>query len=301
MSARALSAAGITLATIAFGFAEGVSPDDKPPVDVQNAASSPSCGTACHDENALLLPIRIVGSNPVTDITVGGKVIQAVVDTGGGAIALSEDVIRSSGGIRLRKDQEWSDALGKKYRVPQFRMPKIGIGGQTFENVPVIQATATEGHAVPNSIGGRFLSHYIAVIDYAGLSITLWPTPAKSRTDSACGKSSIPMEKTEQPDLAVGLFTTSSGRLKLLWDTGATFSMLPDTLIADRRLATTLRGDTAFYGPVELSGGGRTFTSLEFVVLPLHLPGDFDGMIGANFFMNHIVCLDYQRREVRVR
>jgi hypothetical protein len=301
MSAQALRVAGITLATIAFGFAERVSPDDKPRVDVQNSASSPSCGAACHEEDALHLPIRIIGSNPVTEITVGGKTIQAIVDTGGGTISLTEDVIRSSRGIRLRKDQEWSDALGKKYRVPQFRMPEVSIGGRTFENVSVIQATSREGHTVANSIGGRFLSDYIAVVDYAGLSITLWQPSAKSRTDSTCGKASIPMQKTEQSDLAVGLFATSSGSLKLLWDTGATFSMLPNTLIADRRLTTTLRGDTPFFGPVELSGGGRTFAPLEFVVLPLDLPRDFDGMIGANFFMNHIVCLDYQRREVRVR
>jgi hypothetical protein len=180
-------------------------------------------------------------------------------------------------------------------------MPKMTIGGRTFENVPVIQATSRDGQAAPNSIGGRFLSHYIAVVDYAGLSITLWPTSAKSRTDSTCGNTSIPMEKTEQSDLAVGLFTTSSGSLKLLWDTGASFSMLPNTLIADRRLTTTLRGDTPFFGPVDLSGGGRAFAPLEFVVLPLNLPRDFDGMIGANFFTNHIVCFDYQRREVRVR
>jgi hypothetical protein len=77
--------------------------------------------------------------------------------------------------------------------------------------------------------------------------------------------------------------------------------MLPDTLVANRGLSTTLRGKTPFYGPVALSVGGRTFMPLEFVVLPLHLPRDFDGMIGANFFMSHVVCLDYRRREVRVR
>ena len=300
-SAQALRTAGIALAAIAFSIAAAALPNDKPPVGAENAASSPSCDAACQDEGPLYLRIRIIGSNPVTDITVGGKAIQAIVDTGGGAIALSDDVIRSSGAIRLKKDREWSDALGKKYRVPQFQVPQIGIGGQTFQNVAVIQATAGEGPAVPNAIGGQFLSHYIAVVDYAGLSITLWPASAKFRTDAACGSASIPMEKTEQPDLAVGLFTTSSGRLRLLWDTGATYSMLPNTLIADRRLATTLKGQTPFYGPVELSGGGRTFTPLEFVVLPLHVPRDFDGMLGANFFMNHTVCLDYQRREVRVR
>ena len=37
-------------------------------------------------------------------------------------------------------------------------------------------------------------------------------------------------------------------------------------------------------------------------MLPLQLPSDFDGMLGANFFMDrYLFCLDvHQRREVRV-
>jgi hypothetical protein len=301
MSAQALRAAGIALATIACSIAAAASPNDKPQVTAENAGSSRSCDAACQDERPLYLPIKIIDSNPVTDITVSGKATQAIVDTAGSAISLSEDVIRSSGGIRMKKDREWSDALGKKYRVPQFKVPQIGIGGQNFQNVSVIQATARKGPAVPNAIGGQFLSHYIAVVDYARLSIILWPTSATGRMNADCGGASIPMEETHQSDLAIGQFTTPAGRLKLLWDTGATYSMLPKTFIAARRLATTLQGQTPFYGPVELSGGGQTFTPLQFVVLPLQLPSDFDGILGTNFFMNHTVCLDYQRREVRVR
>ena len=54
------------------------------------------------------------------------------------------------------------------------------------------------------------------------------------------------MEETEQPDLAVGELTTSAGRLKLLvghWSYEV--PCLPKTLIAGRRLATTLQGQTS--------------------------------------------------------
>jgi hypothetical protein len=33
----------------------------------------------------------------------------------------------------------------------------------------------------------------------------------------------------------------------------------------------------------------------------LRLPGDFEGMLGRNFFEHHVVCLDYKLREIRVR
>jgi hypothetical protein len=301
MSAQAIRATGMFAAILSLGSAAIALPCAATPLGAESAFLSSSCEGGCQYESPLHLPIKIISSNPVTEIAVGGKSVQAIVDTGGGAIALSEEVIRSSGGTRLKNDREWVDALGKKYRVPQFNVPQIGIGGRTFQNVLVILAAEREGPPVPNAIGGQFLSHYIAVVDYAGLSITLWPNSAKVRTESYCDGNSIPMEKAEQPDLAIGLFSTPSGPLKLLFDTGATYSMLSNSLIASRGLATTRQGDTPFYGPVELSVGKRTFAPLEFVVLPLQLPRDFDGMLGANFFKNHVVCLNYQRGEVRVR
>lgn len=301
MSPQVIRAAGTVTAMFSLGSAAIAFPHSATPVGAESALPSPSCEVGCQGESPLDLRIKIIGSNPVTEITVGGKSIQAIVDTGGGAIALSEEVIRGSGGTRLKDDREWVDALGKEYRVPQFNVPKIGIGGRTFQNVSVILAAGKEGSPVPNTIGGQFLSHYIAVVDYAGLSITLWPNSSKALAGSYCDGNPIPMEKAEQPDLAIGLFASPSGPLKLLLDTGATYSMLPNTLATRRGLATTRKGDTPFYGPVELSVGKRIFAPVEFVILPLQLPRDFDGMLGANFFKNHVVCLNYQRREVRVR
>lgn len=46
---------------------------------------------------------------------------------------------------------------------------------------------------------------------------------------------------------------------------------------------------------------GQEFGPLEFVVFPLELPKDFQGVLGGNFFPEHVVCLDYEKREVRVR
>jgi hypothetical protein len=95
-------------------------------------------------------------------------------------------------------------------------------------------------------------------------------------------------------------FDTPSGSLRLGWDTGATYSALAESLVASRRLATIVRGETSFYRPAKLGAAGQEFGPLEFVVLPLQLP-DFDGMLGANFFADRVVCLDWEKREVRVR
>ena len=78
--------------------------------------------------------------------------------------------------------------------------------------------------------------------------------------------------------------------------------MLPETLAAILRLPTITRGPGSppFYESAELSAVGHDFGPLEFVILPLTPPVDFQGMLGWNFFMHHVVCLDYRRREVLI-
>jgi hypothetical protein len=252
----------------------------------------------------LRLPLTIIGSNPVTVITVGDRKVQAVVDTGGGGITLSEDVIRSAGGVRLADERVWNDAFGREHRVPLFKVPVIAIGGQTFHDVVVIQASdwpKGEGPPVPNAIGQQFLGRYFAVIDYAGLTMTLWPPGTEHVASAACGRTHIPMEQTEDSDLVVTEFDTPSGSFRLAWDTGATSSAISESLAASLRLETIDRDQTSFYTPTRLSAAGQQFGPMEFVVLPLQLPGDFQGILGANFFSDHVVCLDWEKREVRVR
>ena len=266
------------------------------------ASSLLSLDAIAQSSEPLRLPLSIIQSNPVTTITVGNLTVQAIVDTGGGGITLSEDVIRSAGGVRLADERVWNDAFGREFRVPQFTMPVMTIGGQTFHDVVVMQAmenSEDQGPAVPNMIGQHFLSRYFTVVDYAGLAIILWPPGTGVEPSAACGTTRIPMEQAENLGV-VTEFDTPSGSLRLSWDTGATYSALSEALVANRRLETIVRGQSSFYRPARLSAAGRDFGPLEFVVLPLQLP-DNHGMLGANFFSDHVVCLDWKQREVRVR
>jgi hypothetical protein len=253
----------------------------------------------------LHLPLQIIRSSAVTEITVGDQTVQAGVDTGGGGLTLSEEVIHTAGGVRLPDDLEWNDASGQAYRVPQFKIPVMNIGGRIFRDAVVAQAAdwpEGEGPPVPNGIGGDFLSQYFAVIDFAGRSITLWPPDSPPLADATCGGVRVPMEETEQSGLVVSNFDTPSGTIRLLWDTGASYSMFPLSLVERSNLETILRGQIPFHTPAKLVSAGHEFGPLEFVVAPLELPNDdFQGMLGANFFTTHVVCIDYGKREIRVR
>ena len=255
------------------------------------------------------LPLTFVQSTPVTTIAVGGRSLQAIVDISGGdadgALTLSKEAIESAGGLSLGSALA-NDASGHEFTRPRFKVSSVTIGSHTFDDIRVVQAlvpTEGDGPPVPNAIGKHFLSQYFVVVDYARDSISLWPPDTRNPADVNCGSAGIPMEPTVEGLLAVSDFDTPSGRVRLLWSTGNSYSMLPETLAGKLRLATVTRGPNSpkFYQSKTLSAAGQDLGPLEFVVLPLKLPRDFEGILGGNFFEHHVVCFDYQRREIRVR
>ncbi len=257
----------------------------------------------------IVLPLTFIQSTPVTTITVGGRAVQAIVDISGGdadgALTLSKETIESVDGISLGTAVA-QDAFGHEFTRARFKVSGVTIGGHTFQEIRVVQAmdnAAGDGPPVANAIGKHFLSQYFVVVDYAGAAISLWPPDTKDPAGMNCGRTRIPMAPTAEDRLAVSDFDTPSGRVRLLWGTGNAYSMLPETIAEKLRLATVTRGPNSpkFYQSKNLSAAGQDFGPLEFVVLPLKLPGDFEGILGGNFFEHHVVCLDYQRREIRVR
>jgi predicted aspartyl protease len=250
------------------------------------------------------LALTIVQANPVITITVGDRAVQAIVDTGGGALQLTRDILNSAGAVRLGESIVSTNAMGQHAQQQRYRVPQVTVGDQTFHDIVAVEAAEASGAPIQNTIGRQFLSQFIVVVDYASAAITLWPLETKKLPAKQCGGARIPMERTaEDNQFAVGEFKTTAGHLRLLWDTGATYSTLPVALAKRLSLPTGVRGPGSppFFEATEFSAAGHKFEPVEFVLLPLELPRDFDGMLGQNFFDRHVVCLDYARREVRVR
>jgi len=249
------------------------------------------------------LRITVLGSNPVTTITVGDRPVQAIVDTGGGgAVTLSKELIDSVRGVRLPETRVSNDAFGRASINYLYRVPRATIGGQDFKDLTVLQALdhpPGSGPAVPNAIGRELLAKYFVVVDYAGGSITLWPPETRN---TSCGRRTpIKMESAENDArLAVGEFDLQAGRIRLLFDTGAQYSILPETLADQLHLGTITRGQTRFYQAEKFSAAGQALGPLEFVVLPATPPAGAQGFLGVNFFARHVVCLDYRRKEIRI-
>jgi hypothetical protein len=66
-------------------------------------------------------------------------------------------------------------------------------------------------------------------------------------------------------------------------------------------VASVVGQKSPFYNTKRLIIGGSDLGPLEFAVLPLELPSDFEGMLGYYVYAEHVVCLNYGRSELRVR
>ena len=179
-------------------------------------------------------------------------------------------------------------------------MPLVTIGAHTFHDIVAIQAPKTWGAPTPNAIGWQFLSQFFVVVDFANGAITLWPLNSVTQSRTNCGFTRVPMEHTEKDNqLAGSAFETNGGHLRLLWDTGSPNSMLSETIAQKLNIPTYFTGpETQFYQSKMLSAAGQTFRPCGIPGITVKAHWGLEQRLGNNFFDQHVVCLDYARREV---
>jgi predicted aspartyl protease len=275
------------------------------PLTVPTAAAILPAVRAAQDP--LRLPLTLLRNNPVTSIEVAGHEIKIVVDSGGGVLSLSREALTQAGAVELAgKPAIWTDAHGQAHEAPRFRVPQIRVGGRLFTNLDAIESEPIpNGPPVPNVLGREFLRLFIVLMDYPGRTMTLLsPEIADAEAEAmGCKGTRVPFERTSAPGLAITQVKVDGATMRLAWDTGATYSSLPAGVVTAYQLPVTpaVGQKPPFYNTKRLIIGGADFGPLEFVVLPLELPSDFEGMLGYNVFAQHVVCLNYGRSELRVR
>jgi len=268
------------------------------------ATALPVLGAA---DAPLRLPLTILRNNPVTTAEVAGHEIQIGVDTGGGVLGLTQQALTQAGAIELPgKPTVWTDSSGQSHEARRFRVPQLRVGGRTFTNVDAIEAhEIPNGPAVANVLGREFLKQFIVIIDYPGSLMTLLSpdTPDAEAEAMGCKGARASFERSSEPGLVITRVKVDEATLRLGWDTGATYSTLPAQVATDHRLTLTPPAGKKppFYNTKRLLIGETNLGPFDFVVLPLGLPSDVEGMLGYNVFAKHVVCLNYARGEVRVR
>lgn len=259
------------------------------------------CATAHTAAAAAVMPLSLENGNALVSARLGGVPLRLIVDTGGkGTLQLTATGLAKVQVAMRSEETTRIDAHGNRFSGQAFDVPEILIGGVAFHDiVGFVRGEATSGitGSLPADglLGAEFLRPYIARFDYAESTLTLFRDDEREAATLACAGREIPVF-----DHPLGFWvsdaTTDHGRLRFVWDTGATFSFIS----AQSASANALPVNDEVYLTRHLELGMADYGSLEFVVLDLHVP-DVEMLLGYNFFRNHVVCFDGPHSMITVK
>lgn len=235
------------------------------------------------------VPVRFVFNLPIVDVRIGGHTVPVVVDTGSnGTIWLAPDVARRVGVRFTGSSSTYYDARGNAFSARSYVIQECSLDGIQMRHVEGREfASAAEGGPeIQGIIGLGVLRHFRVIFD--------WPRAAIQLSTSNLGERekfrTVPMRWT-----SYGIETkvmVDGAELELIWDTGASASVLKFGRVAEHRLAK--HQGHLIYAAGQTQIAGAKFGPLDFYMQDLEEPPG-DGLIGANFFMKHRVLLDLDK------
>ena len=246
---------------------------------------------------AIVVSIELEKGNPIASARINGIPVRLVVDSGGGVISLRSEVIEKVAAARTGSTRSSTDAYGKKSTQTLFILDSLELGGSTFSNVEAGEASKYVAESPGDGVIGRnFLNQFLVVYDYSSRKITLFSRRDRSRADSECHGTAV-RTIPDQDGIVVSMANTDHRAMRMLWDTGATYSFVKKTFVDKHQLPV----QEPFYTSQRFTLGQQDFGPLQFVVLDLQDPSNVDGFVGYNFFMNHVVCIDPVKKEIRIQ
>lgn len=121
---------------------------------------------------------------PVIRVTIGGREVNVLLDTGAPNIMLKRELVEELG-LPISEGGEGVFAGGQRARIDRTTVPELEIGGIRIRNVPAGINAGGAGLRLPNVeiegiMGTGVLMHFLSTIDYCSGKLILAP-----RTDSA--------------------------------------------------------------------------------------------------------------------
>jgi predicted aspartyl protease len=246
---------------------------------------------------AIVIPVEIESRNPITTARINGVNVQLIIDSGGGLLSLKAETIKKVSAVPTQAAISSTDALGITSNRATFKVDVLELGSKRFAD---IEADEISGYAANSPgdgiIGKRLLNQFVAVYDYPSRKITLYSSKERTAIQRECRG----IQVDTVPDLEgaiVSMATMDHQSMRMLWDTGATYSFVKKSFADEHNLPV----QEVFYTTQRFELGQHDFGPLKLVVLDLKAPGNVDGYLGYNFFANHVVCIDPSTHHVTVR
>jgi len=234
---------------------------------------------------------------PYVKLDVGGQPRTVRLDSGAwdsGVALTTADVERTK--VTFTGTTRWRNAMGHKLSARKFVNPEVRLGALVLHDVPGHEMVFSPDYEPPKrdgQLGFAFLRNYTVVVDFPGRRLKLYdaedaPLPPE------CGTQVAPLEIG-----AAGLQSvarTNLGTIRVAWDTAAQVSMLtPEALsVPDSRYVPGEQHELTEFTIGNVKLGPLTVRSVK-----AQIPG-VQGLIGFDFFNEHVVCFDVRRGAVAI-
>ena len=250
------------------------------------------------------VPIRLQGTEaPVVTIRVQGKDLPLQLDLGdASSLVLHPEVLTA-----LRNDSTADTFSGfsmdGKIETPIVRLDLVEIGALKLHGVSARQDMhdeafrnfkKTEVGAVGFIGTGIFRSGQI-LVDYPRLKLSISLPGKLGAVQNLCRGKAVPIIRNQ-----FGLTTainTDIGELQLGWDTGAPAILISRSTASAAHLATDL--ESIVFKKLVIAG--KNFGPQRVEIWSIPLPAEIAGLIGQQFFQEHVVCFDYPKLALHIR
>jgi hypothetical protein len=253
----------------------------------------------------IVLPLKLTGHFPIVMAKVDGMDVPLILGTGDSpAVVLQQSVLDHIKAAPAPPDATSMglDVKGNLLHFQKFRVSRVQLGDAVFTDVIAQLDVHAPNNQLPDVgqkglLGTGLLKPYKVVLDYRYLTMTLVPGGANDTQTELCRGTSVPFAATPSPTEPFTKVDTDVGQLTLAWDTASGWSFVSQKII-QRGLVPSSNEDVT---TKRLVLGGTDFGPWQFKWMEMSLPPFFDGSIGYDFFLRHVVCIDFPGKRVLVR
>lgn len=261
-----------------------------------------------HKKSSIKIPIvfTVDSYHPLIRAEIQGKIYSFLVDSGSTEkLYLSTSVFDQIQKSESKKLVKLYDLRGNPYQWHIYSVPDVKIDSkepfeleiveespQFHENTclwkPTKRSTKPDSHG---RIGWQFFSNYCTLIDFPNSSIFKAKSIEDLENDGVLKIDHfIPIPFTIEDGVLVISIETDLGKNRVILDTGSTFC----TLKRDKVVSFS---PGKFYFPSsKLIINGCNFGYWNFALTDFTDRMKTDGLLGADFFLEHAVCLDFENQ-----
>jgi hypothetical protein len=180
-----------------------------------------------------------------------------------------------------------------EFEVPMYKVARVQIGTAVFTDVVARLDAPRKGYQpaqiARGYLGTGLLKSYAIVLDYSHRTLTLISRGSETPAGRCTGIGvSFSVKSPKWRGEPVSEVETDWGPETLWWDTGSPATVLSKASTQAARVPVSRDG----VNTKRFALGGTDFGPQKFQVWDISLPG-FDGFIGHDFFMKHVVCIDF--------